>query len=235
MSNAITSHFICDPALGAPNPRVTIMTSLEKGIDLSGCTRIVDLPNLDNRSAEGYARNPTGTLPYVQLADGSFLSETIAICELMEEEVPTPSLFGSTKEARAKTRMWQRRVEQQICLPIISGLRWGPAKDFFAKRGMHGLCANDEASSQQFAVAKSQVKWLDETMRAAGSPAFLTGTDFSIADLQLFVFLDWAASPGGPVPDILTQGELPWVTGWFGRVHARPSAAGSDVTRSGKL
>ena len=32
----------------------------------------------------------------------------------------------------------QRRVEQHVCLPIISGLRWGPGQEFFAKRGMHG-------------------------------------------------------------------------------------------------
>lgn len=104
-----------------------------------------------------------------------------------------------------------------VCLPIISALRWGPAKDFFAKRGMHGALANDDASAQQFAVSKSQVKWLDETMLAAvrtqapatapyfpwvsltdclsfqGSPEFICGDRYTIADLQLFSFLSWVS------------------------------------------
>jgi hypothetical protein len=37
----------------------------------------------------------------------------------------------------------QRRVEQHVCLPIISGLRWGPGQEFFAKRGMHGELGNE--------------------------------------------------------------------------------------------
>jgi glutathione S-transferase len=232
-TTTITRYFTTDPALGAPNPRVTAMAALEKGIELT--EEVVDLVALDNRSPDGYAQNPTGTLPYVQLSDGTFLSETIAICELMEEEVPSPTLFGETTQERAIARMWQRRVEQQICLPIISGLRWGPAKVFFAERGMHGLCANDEAAAQQFAVAKSQVKWLDQQMQGAGNQPYIAGESFTIADLQLFVFLDWAASEGGPVPDILTHSELPWVTAWFRRIHARPSAAHSDPSRTGRL
>ena len=56
---------------------------------------------------------------------------------------------------------------------------------------MHGALANDDASAQQFAVSKAQVKWLDETMLAAGSPKFICGDRYTIADLQLFIFLSW--------------------------------------------
>jgi glutathione S-transferase len=229
--SSIAKHFMCDLAIGAPNPRVTVMAAAEKGIDLN--IVLVDLVNLENRSPEQYARNPSGALPYVQLTDGSYVGETIAICELMEEDVPIPSLFGSTASERATTRMWQRRVEQQICLPIISGLRWGPAKDFFQQRGMHGMMANDEAAAQQFAVAKSQLKWLDDCMLVAGSSDFICGARYSVADLQLYCFLDWAASPTGPVPDILTSASLPWVSAWFERVNRRPAAAASDAARIG--
>jgi hypothetical protein len=48
------------------------------------------------------------------------------------------SLFGTTAEDKAVTRMWSRRIEQQIVIPMMSWFRWGAAKDLFAKRGHHG-------------------------------------------------------------------------------------------------
>jgi len=111
------------------------MFAAEKGVDLGAILKVVDLPGLENRSPETYAKNPTGTVPFVQLTDGTFVSETIAICELLEEETPEPSLFGSTPSERAATRMWQRRVEQHSeCLknslptpsPACAALRWHP-------------------------------------------------------------------------------------------------------------
>ena len=57
----------------------------EKGVDLNAILQVIDLPGLDNRSPETYAKNPTGTVPFIELTDGSFVSETIAICELLEE------------------------------------------------------------------------------------------------------------------------------------------------------
>ena len=230
--SSIKAYLTCDPALGAPNPRVVDMFAAEKGIDLASKLQVIDLPGLKNRSPETYAMNPTGTVPFVELSDGSFVSETIAICELMEEETPEPCLFGATPSERATTRMWQRRVEQHICLPIISGLRWGPAKEFFAPRGMHGQLANDEASEQQFAVSKSQLKWLDDTMLAAGSTPYICGDRYTIADLQLYTFLSWALSEGGPQPDVLSDESLKWVPGWYERISERAAAVASDPARA---
>lgn len=109
---------------------VVDMFAAEKGVDLGAILEVIDLPGLGNRSPETYAQNPTGTVPFVQLTDGTFVSETIAICELLEEEHPEPSLFGSTPSERAATRMWQRRVEQHSewlkCCPPCLLLPAGP-------------------------------------------------------------------------------------------------------------
>ena len=40
------------------------------------------------------------------------------------------TLLGTTAVQQANTRMWQRRVEQQICIPLMSAFRWGKAKVF---------------------------------------------------------------------------------------------------------
>ena len=55
-----------------------------------------------------------------------------------QQAVPSPNLFGSTAMERADTRQWQRRVEQQIILPIFDGYRWGPRAEFFI--GGASLC-----------------------------------------------------------------------------------------------
>jgi glutathione S-transferase len=59
------------------------------------------------------------------MEDGSGIAETVAICELLEEAVPTTrSLLGDSMQERANGRMWQRRVEQQIILPLFDAYRW---------------------------------------------------------------------------------------------------------------
>jgi glutathione S-transferase len=235
--STIAGYYTSDPELGAPNPRVAAMFAAEKGINLAAVTIVVDLPNLDNRSAEQIAVNPTGALPYVQLTDGSYVGESIAICELIEEQPGgVLFLFGTTASERAATRMWQRRVEHLICLPIISGLRWGPAKDFFAKRTPHNLMASDAAAEGQFETARHSVAWLDKTMVAAGSPDFICGSRYTVADLQLFVFVDWALQETGPCPDLLSSNSaLAWVPAWYKRVHSRPAAATTDPARAAKV
>ena len=278
--STIAAYCTSDLSLGAPNPRVAMMFALEKGLDLTAVMRVVDLPGLANRSAEEIAKNPTGALPYVELADGTVVGESIAICELIDEQpvgkaAGVDYLFGANASERAVTRcaaehgacrravpwssasvrghgsrrkvewqpsrwavllarqgcarrltrravvdrMWQRRVEHLICLPIISGLRWGPAKDFFAKRTPHNIMASDDAAEGQtisspplpppsfldpphspsllsppgqFETARQSVAWLEKTMAAAGSPDWICGSRYTVADVQLFVFVDWA-------------------------------------------
>ena len=73
-------------------------------------------------------------MPYLELDDGTVVAETVAICEMMEEAVPAPPLFGSTLKDRAVTRMWQRRVEQMIVLNQFSAFRFGAALKLFEGR-----------------------------------------------------------------------------------------------------
>jgi hypothetical protein len=50
----------------------------------------------------------------------------MACCELFEEVATNGvTLLGRTAAERAVSRMWQRRVEQQICIPLMSAFRWG--------------------------------------------------------------------------------------------------------------
>ena len=86
-----------------PNPRVVRMFLAEKGLVVP--VESVDLAAGENREAAHLARNPHGQMPTLQLDDGSFLSETVAICEYLEEIQPAPALIGRTPQQRAEARM----------------------------------------------------------------------------------------------------------------------------------
>ena len=50
-------------------------------------------------------------MPTLELDDGTFITESIAICRYFEALHPEPSLMGDNAEEIAIIEMWQRRFE----------------------------------------------------------------------------------------------------------------------------
>lgn len=193
-----------------PNPRVVRMFLLEKGMSLP--SEQVNLGAGENRRAPHLERNSMGQMPCLELDGGAFLSEITAICEYLEEKQPQPALIGSTPEERGETRMWTRRVDLNIVEPMANGFRFGEGLAMFKDRAFTA----PEASPSLKAMARYYLSWLDGQL--AGRQ-FLAGTRFTLADILLYCFLDFAAGVGQPRPP-----ELRNVASWFERVAARPSA-----------
>jgi glutathione S-transferase len=74
-----------------------------------------------------------------------------------------------------------------------------------------------EAAADLKAIAKDRLLWLDKQL--AGR-TFVCGDRFTLADILLFAFMAFGATVGQPIP-----AEATWVSAWFERVKARPSAA----------
>uniref|UniRef100_A0A7S4RH70 Glutathione S-transferase n=1 Tax=Alexandrium monilatum TaxID=311494 RepID=A0A7S4RH70_9DINO len=215
---------------GAPNPRIVDMVAAEKCIDLAPITRELTIGRGredDSRAPESLRRNPAGSLPYIEFADGSILAETVAICELMEESVPEPALFGHTAHERANCRMWQRRVEQLVVLNQFGAFRFGKAVKVFQSR----MPVIPESAAKLRETAKANLKWLDDVMVRSGSPEWINGEFFSIADVQLYCSMDFFASRGQALLEELGE-SVQWLPGWFARCHSRPSAVKSDPKRA---
>ena len=68
--------------------------------------------------------NPFHCIPFLELDDGTTISESVAICRYLEEiyDVPT-KLFGNNSQERAIIEMWNRRVEIDGYVPLINGIR----------------------------------------------------------------------------------------------------------------
>ena len=193
-----------------PNPRIVRMFMAEKGIEMPKQT--VDLRGGENRQEAHLKRNPHGQMPTLELDNGSYISEIIAICEYLEEKTPAPAMIGSTAEERAECRMWTRRIDLNICEPLTNGFRFSEGLKLFEKR-IHCV---PEASPGLKAMAANRLKWLDGQM--ADGREFICGKRFTLADILLYCFLDFGGQVGQPLDPANTH-----IAAWFKRVAERPS------------
>lgn len=196
-----------------PNPRLVRMFMMEKGIELP--TEEIDIDAGENRGDAYKKLNPSGQVPSLELDDGSILSETIAICEYLDEKYPDPPLIGETPEERAKTRMWQRRCELNITEPLANGYRYGEGLAMFKDR-LHVI---PQASDDLKAIARENQQWLDGLI--AGRD-YIAGDKLRLVDLHLYCLLDIAPSVGQPLDESNKN-----LDAWYRRMGARPSAGQS--------
>jgi glutathione S-transferase len=195
-----------------PNPRVVTMAIAEKGIDIEVVE--VDIMSAENRQEEYLKLNPGGQCPALEMEDGNILAEITVICDYLDEKFAGPSLMGETAEQRALTRMWCRRLDLNITEFMAMGFRWGVGIDMFKDR----MRCLPEASEGMNALAQDGLAWLDPLL----SGEFIAGDRFSLADIQLFCFIDFFAAMGQTVnPDLKN------VHRWLATVSQRPSVAAS--------
>ena len=195
-----------------PNPRVVRMFAAERGIELPKTK--VDLRGGENRQAPYMAKNPSGQLPCLELDDGSVLAEITAICEYLDEIAGKgTSLIGSNAKERAETRMWVRRIDLNILEPLAAGFRYAEGLKMFESR----IRTIPHAADDLKKLAQEKLAWLDGLMEGK---EFVCGSRFTLADVLLFVFLDFGKMVGQPInPDLKN------ISAHYERMKARPSAA----------
>ena len=142
-----------------------------------------------------------GRMPVLELNDGSFLSESVAICRYVEEELqPEPNLFGSGPRERAEIEMWNRRVEFGLMSPIMTGFEH--LSPFWkGKRAQHGPVG--EHARQ---VALERMAWLDDEL---SDREFIAGSRYTVADITAQCALVLGKNAGViQQPDAMVQGSL---------------------------
>lgn len=195
-----------------PNPQMVRIFMAEKGFDVPKVE--VDLRGGENRREPYLKVNPAGQCPALELDDGTVIAEITAICEYVDEvKKDTPSLIGDTPEERANTRMWVRRIDLNILEPALNGFRFSQGLKFFQDR-VHCI---PEAADGLKEAAKKKLVWLDGLM---GSKPFIAGDKLTMADIQLFPFLEFLGKVGQPLDPANKN-----LTAWMERMKARPSAA----------
>jgi Glutathione S-transferase, N-terminal domain len=99
-----------------PNPRRVRVFAAEKGIELA--LEDVDILTGQSRTPDFLAKNSSGAVPVLELDDGSYLSESVAICRYLEGLQPEPNLFGRDLREQVEIERWNRRMELELFAPI---------------------------------------------------------------------------------------------------------------------
>ena len=191
----------------SPNARRVHIFMAEKGIE---CERIaVDIRVAENLSAEYLAKNPGGRVPMLELEDGTFIGESVAICRYLESLQPESPLFGESGIEAAKVEMWQRRAELNFLLEVAG-----------AFRNITGFFKDRETCVAEWGqvCAERAPKMLSMFDEQLSQTAYLAGDTFSIADITLAVALDFAR-----MVKVVALPELPNIERWYGQVSARGS------------
>ena len=193
----------------APNPRRVQIFLKEKGIKIE--TQQLDLNAHEHRSPEMLSKNPVATVPFLELDDGTVISETIAICRYIEEHHKEPVLFGSTALERAMVEMWNRRIE--------FGFFFRVAQSF---RHLHPGAAVLEGEQIPDWGRKNQklaVEYLDVLDAQLSENRFFAGDSFTVADITAIVAVQFFKPARIEMP---TEG-LTSLRRWIDEVSPRPS------------
>lgn len=192
----------------SPNGARVKVFLAEKGVDLP--TVAISLPDGETRTPDFRKINSLGQVPVLELDDGTFLTESVAICRYLEALHPTPSLFGDTPIDQARIEMWNRRIERHIF-------------DVVGDIGLHEIPFFADQIEQMPAYAKSmrrrftkKLAWLDDEM-SDGRP-YIVGDTFSVADITGVAALMVCHFIGDSIPD-----DFKHVKAWENRLRARPS------------
>jgi glutathione S-transferase len=108
--------------------------------------------------------------------------------------------------------MWARRIDLNILEPMANGFRYGEGLKMFENR-IHCIPG---AAADLKAIAQEGLTWLDKQI--AGK-TFICGERLTLADILLFVFLDFFAGIKQPLNE-----ENKNILAWYGAMKARPSA-----------
>ena len=191
----------------SPNARRVNVFMAEKRIE---CERVsVDIRGGENIQSNYLKKNPAGRVPVLELDDGTFISESMAICRYLEAIQPEPNLFGLTAIEVANVEMWQRRVELNLFLEIAGAFR--NITGFFKDRE---TCVEEWGQVCAEKAPKALAMFDDQLSNSE----YLAGDRFTVADITLAITLDFSEMVKvSPLPS------LDNISRWREQVTVRPS------------
>lgn len=199
----------------APSPRRVRIFAAEKGLELQLVE--VDLAGGEQFSAAFRAMNPDCAVPVLELDDGSYLSEVVPICDYLEALQPEPTLFGSSAAERARTLMWNVKVEQQGLLAMADAFR-------NTVKGLRGRALTGPDSYEQIPELAERgrrrvVAFFGRLDERLADVAYVAGDRYTIADISALVLVEFAARLKIGIAD-----DAAHLQRWYQQVAARPSA-----------
>ena len=194
-----------------PYPARVRIAVAEKGLQSQVRFKSVNLWKGEHKTTEFRAKNYSGTLPVLELDDGTFIAECTAITQYLDALDGTPILTGRTPREQGVIHMMSKRAELELLdavsvyfhhatpglgpdVEIYQNADWGVRQRDKALRGMHYFNG----------VLKRQ--------------PFVAGDVFSMADITLIGGLIFAGLVKLPIP-----AECEALQAWYAEMQERPS------------
>ncbi|CAN5168299.1 glutathione S-transferase [soil metagenome] len=201
---------------GFPNPARIRIVLAEKGLDSRIDFVGVDLIGAEHKRAPFLAKNPSGVIPVLELDDGTFISESTAITEYLDNLDGHPVLTGRTPRDKAIIHMMQRRAEAELMdavgnyfhhatpglgasLQAYKSPQWAHRADWGRREGQRAI---------------DGMKYFDGVLRESD---YVAGAAFSMADITVFAGLVFASVAGLAIPTECTA-----LLAWQAKVAQRP-------------
>ena len=173
----------------APSPRRARIFIAEKCITVE--TVPVDLRSKEQLDPDFRSINPHCTVPVLELDDGTRLTTTAGIWRYLEAAYPDPALMGETPKQRGIISDLQWHIEMNGFMAMSEFLRnSAPALKGRALTGPHDYEQISELADR--GKLRGQ-RFLEEIDQIIANKLYAAGDQFSVADIDLLVFIDFAA------------------------------------------
>ena len=170
---------------GFPNPARVRIALAEKGAADAVEFVPIDVFGGVHRTKAFRFKKPDASVPCLELADGSFISQSTAIIEYIDGSFEGESLTGKSPKERAQISMVNLRAESGLMNAV--GAYFHHATLGLGRELEKDQCV-DWANMQKQMASRTMV-YLDEVLAAND---FVAGDRFSIADITAFAGLVFA-------------------------------------------
>jgi len=171
----------------------------------------VDLWKGEHKLPDFLAKNYSGTLPVLELQDGTFLAECTAITQYLDTLDGEPTLTGRTALEQGLIHMMNKRAEIEL-LDAVS---------VYFHHGTPGLgpdvelYQNPEWGFRQRDKAVRGMHYFDSVLK---KQPYIAGDNFSMADITVIGGLIFAELVDLPIP-----AECEALLAWYAQMQERPS------------
>jgi glutathione S-transferase len=202
---------------GFPNPARIRIVLAEKGLDARIEFIKIDLFAAEHKQDAFLAMNPTGTVPVLELDDGTFISEGVAITEYLDNLDGNPTLTGTTPKQKAVIHMMQRRADDQLIDAI--GIYFHHATPGLGDRLLAykspEWAHRKEWGERHLDKFVRGMRYFDSVLK---TQAYIAGDEFSMADITAYAALLHAGFASIAIPDDCVA-----LSAWQAKISARPS------------
>jgi len=174
----------------------------------------VNLPEGEHKQAAYLKKNPSASVPALELDDGTVISECSAITEYLDGTFGARTLTGNTAKERAVIQMMQRRAEFKLLDAVATYFHQ-------ATPGLGPDVEGEQCAQWGEMQRKRSIDGMHYFNEVLADQPYVAGEDFTMVDITVFAGLAFADFAKVDIPADCSN-----LIAWRERVSQRPSIAG---------